>query len=288
MQAGAVHALERRGLDLPELPRVGDRPAARACRRRRSSRGGAATPPAGGTRPTTTSRRSASRSGRRCRTPPGSPGASGCRARARARSSFFGDGATSEGAFHEGANFAAVMRAPVVLFCNNNGWAISTPVSAQTRAEALVDKAAGYGMPGHPRRRRRRARGATRRRARRSRGPAPARGRPSSRPCRTAPRRTRPPTTRAPTSTRAGRGGASSASASAASRATSAARACSRDELARVDPRRGGRADARGDRARPRPSRSRTSALLFDNAYADPPRLVRRGLEELRRILGDG
>jgi pyruvate dehydrogenase E1 component alpha subunit len=61
---------------------------------------------------------------------------------------FFGDGATSEGSFHEGANFAAVMRAPLVLFCNNNGWAISTPVSGQTRAEALVDKAAGYGMPG--------------------------------------------------------------------------------------------------------------------------------------------
>ena len=46
---------------------------------------------------------------------------------------YFGDGATSEGAFHEGANFAAVMRAPLVLFCNNNGWAISTPVEAQTR-----------------------------------------------------------------------------------------------------------------------------------------------------------
>src|SRR5690242_6869481 len=61
---------------------------------------------------------------------------------------FFGDGATSEGAFHEGANFAAVMQAPVVFLCNNNQWAISTPVSAQTRADALVDKAAGYGMPG--------------------------------------------------------------------------------------------------------------------------------------------
>ena len=61
---------------------------------------------------------------------------------------FFGDGATSEGAFHEGANFAAVMRAPLVLLCNNNQWAISTPLSAQTRAEALVDKAAGYGIPG--------------------------------------------------------------------------------------------------------------------------------------------
>jgi pyruvate dehydrogenase E1 component alpha subunit len=61
---------------------------------------------------------------------------------------FFGDGATSEGAFHEGANFAAVMTAPAVLFCNNNGWAISTPLSAQTRAASLADKAAGYGMPG--------------------------------------------------------------------------------------------------------------------------------------------
>jgi pyruvate dehydrogenase E1 component alpha subunit len=61
---------------------------------------------------------------------------------------YFGDGATSEGAFHEGANFAAVMGAPVILFCNNNGWAISTPVSAQTRAVSLADKAVGYGMPG--------------------------------------------------------------------------------------------------------------------------------------------
>jgi pyruvate dehydrogenase E1 component alpha subunit len=61
---------------------------------------------------------------------------------------FFGDGATSEGAFHEGANVAGVMQAPLVLFCNNNQWAISTPVSAQTHADALVDKAAGYGIPG--------------------------------------------------------------------------------------------------------------------------------------------
>ena len=61
---------------------------------------------------------------------------------------YFGDGATSEGSFHEGANFAAVMRAPLVLFCNNNHWAISTPLEAQTRAETLADKAAGYGMPG--------------------------------------------------------------------------------------------------------------------------------------------
>ena len=61
---------------------------------------------------------------------------------------FFGDGATSEGGFHEGVNFAAVMNAPLVLICNNNGWAISTPIERQTRAQALADKAVGYGIPG--------------------------------------------------------------------------------------------------------------------------------------------
>jgi pyruvate dehydrogenase E1 component subunit alpha len=61
---------------------------------------------------------------------------------------YFGDGATSEGAFHEGANFAGVFRAPLVLFCNNNQWAISTPLSAQTAAPTLADKAIGYGIPG--------------------------------------------------------------------------------------------------------------------------------------------
>jgi len=60
---------------------------------------------------------------------------------------YFGDGATSEGSFHEGANFAAVTGAPLILFCNNNQWAISTPVGAQTRAETLAAKAVGYGMP---------------------------------------------------------------------------------------------------------------------------------------------
>ena len=61
---------------------------------------------------------------------------------------YFGDGATSEGSFHEGATFAGVMNAPAILFCNNNQWAISTPVSAQTAAPTLADKAIGYGMPG--------------------------------------------------------------------------------------------------------------------------------------------
>jgi pyruvate dehydrogenase E1 component alpha subunit len=61
---------------------------------------------------------------------------------------FFGDGATSEGAFHEGVNLAAVMQAPAVFVCNNNHWAISTPLEAQTHAETLADKAVGYGIPG--------------------------------------------------------------------------------------------------------------------------------------------
>jgi pyruvate dehydrogenase E1 component alpha subunit len=60
----------------------------------------------------------------------------------------FGDGATSEGAFHEGATFAGVTKAPAILLCNNNQWAISTPLSKQTAAPTLADKAIGYGMPG--------------------------------------------------------------------------------------------------------------------------------------------
>lgn len=60
----------------------------------------------------------------------------------------FGDGATSEGDFHEGLNFAAVMRAPAVFVCQNNGYAISVPFRRQTAAEHIAAKAAGYGMPG--------------------------------------------------------------------------------------------------------------------------------------------
>ncbi len=60
----------------------------------------------------------------------------------------FGDGATSEGAFHEGINFAGVLKAPVVLVCQNNGWAISVPRSAQTASETLAQKAEAYGVRG--------------------------------------------------------------------------------------------------------------------------------------------
>src|SRR5579875_1929605 len=60
----------------------------------------------------------------------------------------FGDGATSEGAFHEGSNFAGVFKAPIVFVCQNNGWAISVPRTRQTAAETLAQKATAYGMPG--------------------------------------------------------------------------------------------------------------------------------------------
>src|SRR5689334_11046428 len=61
---------------------------------------------------------------------------------------YVGDGATSTGAFHEGLNFAAVQRCPLVVIIENNGYAYSTPTAAQTAAERLVDKAVGYGIPG--------------------------------------------------------------------------------------------------------------------------------------------
>ena len=60
---------------------------------------------------------------------------------------FFGDGATSEDDFHAGLNFAAVYQAPVVLVCQNNQWAISTPVAAQTRSETLAVKGLAYAVP---------------------------------------------------------------------------------------------------------------------------------------------
>ena len=61
---------------------------------------------------------------------------------------YFGDGATSEGDFHEAMNFAAVFEAPCVFFCQNNGWAISLPRDLQTRSETIAQKAIAYGMPG--------------------------------------------------------------------------------------------------------------------------------------------
>jgi len=61
---------------------------------------------------------------------------------------YVGDGATSTGAFHEGINFAAVQRLPLVVIVENNGYAYSTPIEKQTAARQFVDKAIGYGIPG--------------------------------------------------------------------------------------------------------------------------------------------
>lgn len=60
---------------------------------------------------------------------------------------FFGDGATSEGDFHEGLNFAGVLNTPTVFFCQNNGWAISLPRDKQTRSKTLAQKGLAYGLP---------------------------------------------------------------------------------------------------------------------------------------------
>ena len=60
----------------------------------------------------------------------------------------FGDGATSQGEFHEGVNFAAVHRLPVVFVCENNSYAISVPIRLQMANPNVADRAAGYGIPG--------------------------------------------------------------------------------------------------------------------------------------------
>jgi pyruvate dehydrogenase E1 component alpha subunit len=61
---------------------------------------------------------------------------------------YFGDGATSEGDFHEGLNFAGVFDVPGVFFCNNNQWAISVPREQQSASKTLAQKAHAYGFEG--------------------------------------------------------------------------------------------------------------------------------------------
>ena len=61
---------------------------------------------------------------------------------------YFGDGATSEGDFHEAANFAGVWHVPVVFLCQNNQWAISVPLKKQTHSRTIAQKALAYGFPG--------------------------------------------------------------------------------------------------------------------------------------------
>jgi len=59
---------------------------------------------------------------------------------------FFGEGATSEGDFHVGLNFAAVKKVPAIFFCRNNGYAISTPVKEQFASDGIAPKGIGYGI----------------------------------------------------------------------------------------------------------------------------------------------
>jgi TPP-dependent pyruvate/acetoin dehydrogenase alpha subunit len=70
------------------------------------------------------------------------------RGEARVGLVYVGDGATSTGAFHEGINFAAVQRCPLVVIVENNGYAYSTPTTKQTASASFTDKALGYGIPG--------------------------------------------------------------------------------------------------------------------------------------------
>ena len=60
----------------------------------------------------------------------------------------FGEGATSQGDFHEGMNFAAIHHCPVIFFCENNHWAISVPQALQVAGPGVAERAAGYGIPG--------------------------------------------------------------------------------------------------------------------------------------------
>ena len=61
---------------------------------------------------------------------------------------YVGDGGTSEGEFHVAMSFAAAWKVPLVIFCQNNQWAISVPLSRQTAVTRLADKAQAYGLPG--------------------------------------------------------------------------------------------------------------------------------------------
>lgn len=61
---------------------------------------------------------------------------------------YFGEGATSTGTFHEAVNMAAVLKVPAVLVCENNGWALSTPTHQEYAAPSIVERAAGYGLVG--------------------------------------------------------------------------------------------------------------------------------------------
>ena len=175
------------------------------------------------------------------------------------------------------------MKAPVILFCNNNQWAISTPVSAQTAAPTLADKAIGYGMPGV------RVDGgdvlavyeATREAVERARAGT---GRRSSRPSPIGRHRTLPRTTPPPTSIRSAWTRSARTSASGVTRPTSTARGPLRRPGAR-DQGRGARIDAGRDRSSRGRAASRHRARVRARIRHATPRLA-EDLAELRRVLG--
>ena len=84
----------------------------------------------------------------RSRSPWAQRTACGCRGRTRVAVAFFGDGAINQGLFHEAANLGRGPRAPVVFVCENNQWAISTPIETVTRIGDLATRAEAYGFPG--------------------------------------------------------------------------------------------------------------------------------------------
>jgi len=61
---------------------------------------------------------------------------------------FFGDGASNTGSFHEAVNLASVLKVPAILLCENNQWAVSTPVTYSVPIPNIADRAASYGIPG--------------------------------------------------------------------------------------------------------------------------------------------
>jgi TPP-dependent pyruvate/acetoin dehydrogenase alpha subunit len=66
----------------------------------------------------------------------------------RVTACFFGDGASNEGALHEAMNMAAILKAPMVFVCENNGYGEWSSTASQTSVEDIADRAAGYGIPG--------------------------------------------------------------------------------------------------------------------------------------------
>jgi pyruvate dehydrogenase E1 component alpha subunit len=84
----------------------------------------------------------------------GSPIACGAALAAKLRgtkqvaAAFFGDGGMNQGVVHEAMNLAAIWKLPVIFVCENNGYAISAPITQMAAIERLSDRAAGYGMPG--------------------------------------------------------------------------------------------------------------------------------------------